>query len=168
MRKNWRKLILVLLAGFFVMSLSAKVLDKELTDFTLKDLSGKEYTLSKIEGLVILDFWATWCPPCKAEIPHLQNYYTKYGKKGLTIVGVSNEKVEVVSKFKKDMADKGINLTYVMLIDPKGEVMQKYKIEGIPTTYFINKDGKVLKKEVGFDAAMLPEFEKIIKANLKK
>lgn len=119
-------------------------------DFTLPALEDKDFTLSSLKGKVILlNFWATWCPPCRKEIPDFVELYEKYREKGLEIVGVSldREKEKVVKPFAEKM---GINYT---LVFGNQEVEKKYGgITGIPTTFLINRKGNIAKKYIGYRA----------------
>ena len=137
-------------------------------DFTLKDLNGKDVTLSEIDGLIILDFWATWCPPCKVEIPFLVEFYDNYKNRGLTVIGVSAESHETLIDYKENLAATGTNITYLILVDSDREVSKMFGIKSIPTTFFISPAGKLLKKEVGFSEEFVPEFQKLIEENLPK
>lgn len=117
-------------------------------DFTVTSLDGKELRLSALKGkVVMLDFWATWCPPCKAEIPHFIELQNAYGPKGLEIIGLSvdQEGPEVVRDFSKEY---GVNYTMAMA---GPDLVQKYGgIRGIPTTFLIDKEGRIAKKLVGY------------------
>ncbi len=137
-------------------------------DFTLKDIDGNDVTLSEVDGLIILDFWATWCPPCKAEIPYLVEFYDNYKNRGLTVIGVSSEDAETQIGFKEDLAAGGTNITYLILVDSDREVSTMFGIKSIPTTFFISPEGKLLKKEVGFSEEFVPDFQKLIEDNLPK
>lgn len=137
-------------------------------NFTLKDLDGNDVTLSKVGGLIILDFWATWCPPCKAEIPYLVEFYNNYKNRGLTVVGVSAEDTETLINFIKELAATGTDMNYIMLTDSEREVSSMFGIKSIPTTFFISPAGKLLKKEIGFTEEFVPEFQKLIEENLPK
>ncbi|MBC8526352.1 MAG: redoxin domain-containing protein [Candidatus Cloacimonetes bacterium] len=147
---------------------SGKINFIEAFDFTLPDLKGKKTTLSKIKGLIILDFWATWCGPCKAEIPYLQQFYDEYKDRGLTIVGVSSETQDKIKKFKNDMENKGTKISYIILVDQTREVSSKFGIRSIPTTYFIAPNGSLISKETGFAPQYADKFKKIIEENLPK
>ena len=137
-------------------------------DFTLKNLNGNDVTLSAIGGLIILDFWATWCPPCKAEIPYLVEFYENYKNRGLTVIGVSAESAETIIGYKENLAATGTNITYLILVDSDREVSKMFGIKSIPTTFFISPGGKLLKKEVGFSEEFVPDFQKLIEDNLPK
>ena len=137
-------------------------------DFTLKDMKGNDVTLSEVGGLIILDFWATWCPPCKAEIPYLVEFYNNYKNRGLTVIGVSAEDTETLVNFKKELATTGTDMNYILLTDSEREVSTMFGIKSIPTTFFISPAGKLLKKEIGFTEEFVPEFQKLIEENLPR
>jgi thiol-disulfide isomerase/thioredoxin len=123
----------------------------------LKDLKGDSVKLSDFKGkVVILDFWATWCPPCRAEIPHFIGLQDKYGKEGLVIVGVSVDEggPSVVSSFVK--ANK-INYPIVL---GNLEVAQLYDAtNGIPTTFVIDRKGNIVAKHLGLTESNVFEDE---------
>ncbi len=134
----------------------------EAPDFELPDLNGKNIKLSDFKGKVVfLNFWATWCPPCKREIPGFINLVNKYGKDGFIVLGVAVDPREF-DKVKPYAQTVGVN--YPVVYDKKG-VSQLYGgIRSIPTTFVINREGKVVGQIVG----SRPEqtFEKIIKSLL--
>ncbi len=117
-------------------------------DFTLKDLSGRNISLSNFEGkVIILDFWASWCPPCREEIPHFIELYNQYKEKGLEIVGVALDAkgIDVVQPFSEGM---GIN--YTVLIGNRAVTDLYGGIFSIPTTYVIDREGGIRKKYIGY------------------
>lgn len=113
-------------------------------DFTLMTLDGKEAKLSDYRGKkVILNFWATWCPPCKAEIPHMEKYYKKSAKDdNVEILAVNLKKSDKDEHYIKDFV-KSYDMTYPVLLDTDGEQQEQYQIVTIPTTYFIDTKGKI-------------------------
>lgn len=118
-------------------------------DFTLKTLEGKEVKLSDQKGkVVLLDFWATWCPPCVKGLPHIQKLAddTTLAEKGLVVwaVNVSETKDKIEPFMKKH------KLSMPVPIDADGATMQKYAISSIPTTIVVGRDGTVKKVVVGF------------------
>jgi cytochrome c biogenesis protein CcmG/thiol:disulfide interchange protein DsbE len=116
-------------------------------DFTLESLDGKTMSLSQLRGkAVLLNFWATWCGPCKIETPWLVELQNQYGPQGLQIVGVEagDDGKEDIEKFVKDM---GIN--YPILIG-KESVGDAYGgVPALPETFFIGRDGKIVDKSMG-------------------
>ena len=113
-------------------------------DFTLMTLDGKEAKLSDYRGKkVILNFWATWCPPCKAEIPHMEKYYKKSAKDdNVEILAVNLKKSDKDEDYIKNFV-KSYDMTYPVLLDTDGEQQEQYRIVTIPTTYFIDTKGKI-------------------------
>ncbi len=133
--------------------------------FTLTDIEGKEVSLSDFKGKVVfLNFWATWCPPCRREIPAFIELVDQYKDDGFIVVGVAVDPREFqgVDKVKPFAEQMGIN--YPVLYDSKG-VSQIYGgISSIPTTFVINRDGKVVDRIVG--SRPKDVFEGIIKGLL--
>lgn len=107
-------------------------------DFKLEDLNGNMVSLSDYKGKkVYINFWATWCPPCKAEMPDIEKLYQETKDSDLVILAVNvGEDKNTVQKFIKD---NGYN--FPILLDVTGEVSQKYQVTGIPTSYFIDTEG---------------------------
>ena len=121
---------------------------KPAADFQLNDLNGNPIRLSGLKGkVVLLDFWATWCPPCRAELPHFKELYAQYQGKGLEVIGVSLDQggEPGVRDFLKR---NGIPYPVVM----GGENLAKLYggIRGIPTTFLIDKQGRIVKQYVGY------------------
>lgn len=120
-------------------------------DFTLVDLEGKTIKLSDYRGkIVILNFWATWCPPCREEIPDLIKVSEELSKGEDAVVlavnltnGYNGENPDRVKKFVKDN-----KMTMKILLDEKEEAASQYGIASIPTTFFINRDGTVYGYEI--------------------
>lgn len=119
-------------------------------DFTLYSLQGEPLTLSELRGKrVVLNFWATWCPPCEAEMPHMQKYYEKYRKEdNVEIVGVNmtyaNEKLDRVEQFLKSY-----DITFPIVLEQTEAVAFQYEILTMPTTYMIDTAGKIQKQIIG-------------------
>jgi thiol-disulfide isomerase/thioredoxin len=106
-------------------------------------------TLSKLKGkVVLLDFWATWCAPCREAIPHLINLQKTYQEKGVEVIGMSVDRgdVETVRRFVKSM-----DIPYPIMLTPE-EVSRNYGVTALPTTIIIDKEGKVRQKLLGFNA----------------
>ena len=125
-------------------------------DFSLKTTAGKTVKLSDFKGkVVILNFWATWCPPCKAEIPSFIGMYKKYEKDGLVIVGVAVDDPAKVAQFVKD---NGVN--YPVVIADQTTVTAYGGVRGIPTTFVIDKNGSIVRNYTGYrpEAVFLSDF----------
>ena len=117
-------------------------------DFTLKDLNGKTWTVSELKGKpVVLNFWATWCAPCKFEMPALESIYQKYKDKGLVILAVdikTDNGEAAVRKYQQD-----IGLSFPVVMDTTGETENNYRVRAYPTSFFIGKDGKLREVKRG-------------------
>ena len=107
-------------------------------DFELEDLDGNKVSLSDFKGKkVFLNFWATWCPPCKAEMPDIEKLYQETRDTGLVILAVNvGENKETVKDFITNN-----KYSFPVLLDVKGEISQLYQVTGIPTSYFIDTEG---------------------------
>ena len=113
---------------------------REGLDFELMDLQGKRWQLKKLRGkVVLLNFWATWCPPCRAEVPDLAALQQRFGSKGLTILAVSEEDPATLQSF---VASHQIN--YQVLLDPEGKIKDQFRVNGIPQTFIYNRKGKLI------------------------
>ena len=132
-------------------------------DFTLKDLSGDDVSLSAFKGQVILlDFWATWCGPCKVEIPYFIEFNTTYGEQGLQVLGLGvDDEIPALTEYAERM---GMN--YPILIGAgRDDVLEAYgPMPGLPTTVIIGRDGKVCTSHTGLTEKAV--FEEAIKALL--
>jgi len=117
---------------------------REKADFTLIDLEGKPWHLRDLKGKVVLvNFWATWCPPCRKEMPDLQALYDKYKSEGLVVLSISDEEASKVTPF---IAERKI--TYPVVLDPGRKVNEAFVVEGIPKTFVYNRDGKLVAQSI--------------------
>jgi len=131
-------------------------------NFTLKDVEGKDVKLAALKGkVVLLDFWATWCGPCKIEIPWFVEFQNKYGKQGLQVVGVSVD--DTPAKLKPYVAQMKMNYPVLQGLDH--DIQDAYgPLFGIPVTIVISRDGKMCAKHVGLSSK--DRFEAEIKSLL--
>lgn len=157
-------------------SLSGKVTPQQSTasaseqsapDFTVQDAGGKSISFSSFQGRpVVLNFWASWCPPCKAEMPDYEKMYQQYASKGVVFMMVnmtdgSKETVSTAQKFLKDN-----QYTFQAYFDVEGSASETYGISSIPDSVFINKNGEIIGAYKGMlDSATM---QKNIEAILEK
>jgi len=115
-------------------------------DFTLEDLSGNKVSLKNFRGkTVFLNFWATWCVPCRAEMPAMERLHRELKDQGLEVVAVN---------FREDEAEvrdflKELGLTFTVLLDRDGEISEEYGVWSLPLSYFINSKGEFVGKALG-------------------
>jgi thiol-disulfide isomerase/thioredoxin len=129
----------------------------------LKDVDGKPVNFSRFKGkVVVLDFWATWCGPCRSEIPGYVKLQEKYQDQGLVVIGVSldQEGPDVVKKFIGDF-----HMNYQVVMGDDAVVQAFGGVDGIPTTFIIDRTGKIRDKKVG--AMETAEYEKVLLPYLK-
>jgi len=120
--------------------------NSEAPDFALKTLDNKEVQLSNLRGKgVIINFWGTWCKPCEKEMPALESTYKEYKNKNVEIIGVNLEESNIAVKTYVDRKD----LSFPILLDKDGQVRDIYNVSTIPSSFFINEEGKIVKEYVG-------------------
>ncbi len=113
-------------------------------DFTLKDLKGKKVTLSELRGkIVMVNFWATWCPPCMQEMPDLDRLYTHFAAQGLVILSITDDQPFKVSSYVNTS-----NYHPPVLLDYEGTVHKQFHVEGIPRTFIFDRDGKLIAEAI--------------------
>lgn len=117
---------------------------REHPEFTLKDLSGKTWTFAELRGKVVLvNFWATWCPPCRKEIPDLETLYGRFGSKGLVVLGISDEEAAKVEPFIREH-----KVSFPVLLDPGRKVNEIFVVEGIPKSFVYDREGKLVAQSI--------------------
>jgi cytochrome c biogenesis protein CcmG, thiol:disulfide interchange protein DsbE len=117
-------------------------------DFELLSPEGDVVRLSDLRGQpVILNLWASWCPPCKAEMPALENVHRHYGADGLVVLGVNMTYQDSASRALQFLEEEG--LTFPVVMDTDGSVGRRYQMRALPTTFFIARDGRIHSLEVG-------------------
>lgn len=124
--------------------------------------AGLEGQVPDLKGkVVVVDFWASWCGPCRAAFPTLQEIHTTYAEKGVVVLGISLDE----DKPDMDAFIAKMKTTFPNVRDPKGTFARKLKVEGIPTTYIVGPDGKVAAVHVGFEG---PKSKKAYVATIDK
>lgn len=141
---------------------------KEAPDFSLKTVDDKDVKLSSMKGsVVVLDFWATWCPPCRKSLPHIQKLSedSDLAREGLKVLAVNDrEGKDKIEPFLKDN-----KYTFTVPMDTEGKVMGDYKVTGIPATVVIGRDGTVKAAFVGFSGdESVKQVDEAVKAALKE
>ncbi len=142
-----KKLILVVMIVFFI-AVYFLPLSGSAIDFNTKDIKGNSVVLSKFKGkVVILDFWATWCPPCRKEIPNLKKIYSEFKGDNFEIISIALERrpSEYAKKFIKE---NGMNWIHIVDKEEGRRIAKDYKIRYIPTMYVINKRGDIVESGI--------------------
>jgi len=132
--------------------------DKKLqnADFTLTDTAGKSWNLKSLRGKVVLvNFWATWCPPCRKEMPDLDALAKEYAKQGLVVVGLSDEEPAVVTAFLAKQT-----YTYPILLDAGHKVAAEFGVEGIPKSFVYDREGKLVAQSI--DMRTREQFKQMV------
>lgn len=136
-------------------------------DFTLLNTELEEVSFSDYQGKVVMvDFWATWCKPCKEEIPRFIELYNEYEAQGFEMIGISADDVEVrlknIELFFQELSKEGFDINYpILLAEPN--TIQSYQVPVLPSAYLINRNGEIVKV---FDGAQ--ESKAIYESELKK
>jgi len=131
---------------------------RQAADFTLTDLKGQSWHLRDLRGKVVLvNFWATWCPPCRKEMPDLQALYDKYKDRGFVVLSISDEEAAKVSPF---VAERKI--TYPVLLDPGRKVNTAFVVEGIPKSFVYDREGKLVAQSI--DMRTRSQFQQMLGA----
>jgi len=130
-------------------------------DFSLPDANGETITLSALEGQVVLvNFWASWCPPCRVEMPAIEAVYQDYRQKGVIVLAINATAQDDAQSALNFVRSNG--LSFPILFDGDGSVYARYQISALPTSFFIGRDGKIGEVVVGG-----PMAEALLRARLE-
>jgi thiol-disulfide isomerase/thioredoxin len=168
--KMYCKIIASLFVAMLVFSFSGKTLamgeipkssmeTSPAIDFELLDLQGRVHTLSEYKGkIVFLNFWASWCGPCRAEMPSLQKLYESWDKTRFEMLAVNvGENEDRVKKFARENG-----YTFPILLDRDSKVAERYLVRGIPITFLVDEDGMIIAKLPGSREWTLEEVQAIL------
>ncbi len=134
-------------------------------DFTLKSTQGSNIRLSEHRGeVLLLNFWASWCGPCRQEMPLLDALQQRYGKLGFSVVGVNVDKDSALA----DKLLKDIPVTFPVLLDNTGTVSASYNVSAMPTTVIIDRDGNMRFLHKGYKPGYEQEYEQQIKELIRE
>ncbi|MEN9373990.1 MAG: hypothetical protein RIR79_1542 [Pseudomonadota bacterium] len=158
------KKISVLLASMLCASVFAVEVGQIAPDFELQGQNGTMVKLSSYKGkTVYLDFWASWCGPCKQSFPWMNEMQSRYGAKKFQVVGVNvDQKTDDAKEFLKEN-----KATFDIVFDSTGKIPKTFTIKGMPTSMLIGADGKIMSIHTGFKSEQKTELEKQIKDALK-
>ena len=136
--------------------LEADDVKRQEADFRLTDLQGKEWHLRELKGKVVLvNFWATWCPPCRKEMPDLQALYDKYKDQGFVVLAIDDEEAAKVSPFITER-----NISYPVLLDPGRKVNEAFVVEGIPKSFVYDREGNLVAQSI--DMRTRSQFQEML------
>lgn len=152
-------LTFLLVMIFAVSGLASDLTGQKAPDFTLKNVDGDKVQLSELleNGPVLLDFWATWCQPCKQALPHLDRIHKTYADKGFTMLGVSIDNTRSVSKVRPYVRGQGFE--FPVVLDTDSQVLRQFRGTNVPHTVLIGMDGMVKKVWIGYHAGEEKEIE---------
>lgn len=132
----------------------------EAPDFTLPDLRGQSHTLSAYRGKVVfLNLWATWCPPCRDEMPSMEKLHRRFADQGLVMLAVSQDEGPRAGV---ESFVRGLGLSFPILLDPEGRLPGRYGVTGYPETFLIDRNGRIVEHIVGPEDWFSEEAQQLI------
>jgi peroxiredoxin len=152
---------------FFTYSFAANALEigQQAPDFTLKSIQGKNLNLTEQRGqIIVLNFWASWCGPCRQEMPELNALHQKFNPLGVSVWGVN---VEQENQAGRDFLA-GLSLTFPIFFDESNQISAQYQVEAMPTTVIIGRNGKVRYQFRGYKAGYEKKYAQAIKQLLRE
>lgn len=151
-----KKLFLIILI-LFPSVIFSQIISREAPGFSGYSASGEQINLSDYKGkILILDFWASWCGPCKQEFPFLIDLYNKYSDKNFSVLAVNLD--ENSSSMEKFIANQGKDVPFKIISDTKGKFAELYKVEAMPSSFVIDKNGIVRYAHIGFTSSDKDKF----------
>ena len=158
----WKRITPVLLAGSMLLSLPAAAfeLNQPAPDFTLKSMDGDNIKLSEMAGnVVLINFWASWCGPCREEMPLLNNLHNKYEPLGFAVFGVNVE--EDIGQAKAFLRDFPVD--FPVLLDNTNRVSKQYEVIAMPTTIMVDRDGNLRYLHQGYKSGDEAKYRQVVK-----
>jgi len=163
--KAFVRAILVALAAMTAVTSHAVAVQDEAPDFTLKSLEGSNLRLEEYRGQVVLiNFWASWCGPCRQEMPLLDRLHHRYEDTGFAVLGIN---VEGEIKPAQEIVDK-TNVTFPVLIDEDQKVSEMYNLEAMPSTVVVDRDGVVRYIHRGYKPGDEAKYVEVVKALIQE
>ena len=163
-----KKIIIIItlfLSSMFAGNAISAELNKSAPDFTLKALSGENVRLKELSGQVVLiNFWASWCGPCRKEMPLLDELHAKYSDLGFTVLGVN---VEQQNQKAKEFINE-LNVSFPILLDEQNTVSKLYDVEAMPTTVVIDRNSNLRYVHYGYQAGDEKRYKKMVKALIRE
>ena len=159
--------LLSAMPGFFSASslASSGLSGQPAPDFVLKSASGTNLRLSEYRGnVVMINFWATWCGPCRQEMPLLNDLYSRYGRVGFSLLGVN---IDDDSRRAMDMAEE-LGVAFPVLFDERKEISRLYQVEAMPVTVLVDRTGKVRHVHLGYKPGYEEKYLTEIRALLRE
>jgi peroxiredoxin len=128
------------------LDLGSYTADMKPPEFRGRTPDGQSVSLSGLRGrVVVLTFWATWCPPCKEEMPVFERFHRELGSRGLTVLGINvREGAPAIRAYGKELG-----LTFPLVLDPDGKIQAQYGVIGLPTTFLVGRDGRPVARAIG-------------------
>ena len=163
---KWPRFGVSVLLGLFIsLSASAVDLQEHAPDFTLKSLEGSNLRLQEYRGQVVLiNFWASWCGPCRQEMPLLDRLHHRYEDTGFAVLGINVEGEEAPAR---EIVDK-TNVTFPILIDESQKVSELYNLQAMPSTVVIDRDGVVRYIHLGYKPGDEAKYVEVVKQLIRE
>ena len=158
----WKRIASWLLAGSMLLSLPAMAfeLNQPAPDFTLKSMDGDNIKLSEMAGnVVLINFWASWCGPCREEMPLLNSLHNKYEPLGFAVFGVNvEEDIDQAKAFLRDFP-----VDFPVLLDNTNRVSKQYEVIAMPTTIMVDRDGNLRYLHQGYKSGDEAKYRQVVK-----